>query len=291
MPALESPNSARRRLAQVAPSPPTSLAADAADTDDSDPGSADDDDGAEEPAGSEEGDTAAEGDGGGGELPVGSITAAGAVGEAADSPAARSTVGSASGESDERSLAAPEDPASSSSSSRSRHGMIPDVDRHAGAVSSSNRSAGGAATALAGEFLTVEEAAEVEEALAAVLLEEVGEQCDVLDGLVAEAEAERAAAEEQPYSEEDDETDTEEEEESAQLLTKLSAAYAQADEELRALAEKLGQADGLELREAEQVGLLSTAAEGGDTADAGADAGGGGGGLLGGWLPGYCAVM
>lgn len=68
MPALESPNSARRRLAQVAPSPPTSLAADAADTDDSDPGSADDDDGAEEPAGSEEGDTAAEGDGGGGEL-------------------------------------------------------------------------------------------------------------------------------------------------------------------------------------------------------------------------------
>jgi hypothetical protein len=290
MPALESPNSARRRLAQVAPSPPTSLAADAADTDDSDPGSADDDDGAEEPAGSEEGDTAAEGDGGGGELPVGSITAAGAVEEAADSPVARSTVGSASGESDERSLAAPEDPASSSKS-RSRHGMIPDVDRHAGAVSSSNRSAGGAATALAGEFLTVEEAAEVEEALAAVLLEEVGEQCDVLDGLVAEAEAERAAAEEQPYSEEDDETDTEEEEESAQLLTKLSAAYAQADEELRALAEKLGQADGLELREAEQVGLLSTAAEGGDTADAGADAGGGGGGLLGGWLPGYCAVM
>ena len=126
---------------------------------------------------------------------------------------------------------------------------------------------------------------EQEEALAAALLGEIGEQCEVLDGLVAEAEAARAA--ELQYDSEE-ETDSEADEQESEMLANLATSYDRVEEQLRRLAQKLGTDDNSELREAEQAALLST----GTGADAtGGAAGGRPVGLLSGWLPQYCAVM
>ena len=187
---------------------------------------------------------------------------------------------------------------------------IPEVDRHdgssparspaatrdrpaAGTTTSTNKSAGGATAAAAadglgaGEFTTVEEAAEAEEALAAALLAEVSQQCDVLDNLVAEAAAEAEAAAAEEY---EDETDSEEEEkQTEEVLAKMAAAYATADAELRALAEKLGQGGALEVRGAEEEALLPAVAEGEGEGEEQEEEQAAGSGLL--WLRGYCAVM
>lgn len=143
-------------------------------------------------------------------------------------------------------------------SSQRTHPSIPDVDRHAGGGISSNRSVGGVAIiadsdSVVGDGLSTEEmTVEQEEALAAALLHEVAEQCDVLDDLVAEAEAAQAFG-----SELVEETDSEDDEDESKMLATLVATYAQVDEQLRILTQKLGEDETSDVREAEQADLVS----------------------------------
>ena len=130
--------------------------------------------------------------------------------------------------------------------------------------------------------------AEQEEALAAALLGEIGEQCEVLDGLVAEAESARAAEHE---NESEEESDSEDDEEEAEMLAKLATTYDRAEEQLRRLTQKLGTDETSELRESEQAnlpsaGTISDATGGANAADVGRPVG-----LLSSWLPKYCVLM
>lgn len=175
--------------------------------------------------------------------------------------------------------------------------VIPDADRHAGSPISSNRSAGGTTAAARSDFatgeqpLSVEMTPEQEEALAAALLEEVGEQCDVLDGLVAEAEEARASGPDY-----DEDTDSEDADAESEMLEKLATTYARVDEQLRLLSQKLGTDEVSEAREAEQADVLSGADGDGanalrlrdgqlhNTREQSTS-------MLSSWMPGFCVLM
>ena len=176
---------------------------------------------------------------------------------------------------------------------------IPDVDRHAGGSISSNRSVGGGTAATVSESgsedgaLAEEITPDQEEALAAALLEEVTEQCDVIDGLVAEAELDRAS--EHGYEEE---TDSEDYEHESEMLAKLATTYARVDEQLRLLTQKLGEAEASEMREAERADLLGAVpaayvSNGSDQRHKQLHGvkPGQSGGTYSGWLPDYCVLM
>ena len=172
----------------------------------------------------------------------------------------------------------------------------PDARRKGGAAdttprrvpSASNRSGGGLAGGELSQYGSAEERAEAEEAVAVALLEEVARQCDVLDGLVAEGQAEAELdGQAQPRPEPEPEPEPQQQEEGAsgdsggsgdessgsdgeydddealeaegRTLQALAEVYADADAQLREIAARLGEpiGDGSdESRAAEQAAPL-----------------------------------
>ena len=134
-------------------------------------------------------------------------------------------------------------------------------------ASASNRSGGGLAVGELSQYGSAEERAEAEEAVALALLEEVARQCDVLDGLVAEGQAEAELdGQAQPRPEPEPEPEPQQQEEGAsggsggessgsggeydddealeaegRTLQALAEVYADADAQLREIAARLGE--------------------------------------------------